>query len=96
MITKKYSQDGKKCRVTFKLPAETNSETVQLYGEFSNWIGQIMTKYKKGGFSLSITLLSGHKYQFRYLLDDNRWENDPQADGFIPNPYDTEDSLLDI
>ena len=96
MITKKYSQDGKKCRVTFKLPADTNSDTAQLFGEFNNWVGQIMTKQKKGGFTLSITLPPGKKYQFRYLLDDNRWENEYQADGFIPNPYGSEDSVLDI
>ena len=55
-----------------------------------------MTRQKKGGFSLSITLLAGKKYQFRYLLDDQRWENDPDADSFIPNPFGTEDSVLDI
>ena len=96
MITKKYSKDEKKCRVTFKLPIELDSETAQLYGEFTNWVGQNMTRQKKGGFSLSITLLAGHKYQFRYLLDGNRWENDPDADTFIPNPYGSEDSVLDI
>ena len=96
MITKKYSQDRKKCRVTFKLPVETNSESVQLYGEFTDWVGKNMTRQKKGGFSLSITLPAGKKYQFRYLLDDQRWENDPDADSFIPNPFGTEDSVLDI
>ena len=96
MITKKYSQDGKKCRVTFKLPVEINSETVQLYGEFTSWVGQNMTKQKKGSFTLSITLPAGHKYQFRYLLDGNSWENDTQADAFVPNPYGSEDSVLDI
>ena len=96
MITKKYSQDGKKCRVTFKLADDINSETAQLYGDFTKWVGQNMTKPKKGGFSLSITLLSGQKYQFRYLLDGNRWINDPQADAFVPNPFGTEDSVLNL
>ena len=96
MITKKYSKDGKKCRVTFKLPVEINSGTVQLYGEFTNWVGQDMTRQKKGGFTLSIPLEAGRKYQFRYLLDDNRWTNDNEADGSIPNPYGSEDSVLNI
>lgn len=96
MITKKYSQDRKKCRVTFKLPPDIDSETVQLYGEFTSWVGQNMTRQKKGGFSLGITLPSGRKYQFRYLLDGSRWINDPEADGSIPNPFGSEDSILEI
>ena len=96
MITKKYSQDKKKCRVTFKLPVEIASEKVQLYGDFNNWVGQNMTELKNGSFSLSITLPAGRKYLFRYLLDGDRWENDTQADSSVPNPYGSEDSVLDI
>ena len=96
MITKKYSQDKKKCRVTFKIPADIASEKVQLYGEFNDWVGQKMTRQKSGFFSLSVTLPAGRKYQFRYLLDGDRWENDPKSDAFIPNPFGTEDSVLDI
>jgi 1,4-alpha-glucan branching enzyme len=96
MITKKYSQDKKKCRVTFKLPSENAGETAQLYGEFNNWVGQKMTKLKAGGFSLSITLPAGRKYQFRYLMDGEHWVNDTEADGTIPNPYGSEDSILDL
>jgi 1,4-alpha-glucan branching enzyme len=96
MITRKYSKDQKKCRVTFKLPVEINSETVQLYGEFNNWVGQEMTRPKKGGFSLSMTLEAGRNYQFRYLLDGSRWINDNEADRFVPNPFGSEDSVLVI
>ena len=96
MLTKKYTQDRKKCRVTFKLPEEVGGDKVQLYGEFNDWVGQDMKKQKTGNFSLSITLPAGRKYQFRYLLDGNHWENDPQADAYVPNPYGTEDSVLDI
>ena len=96
MITKKYSQDKKKCCVTFKLPVEIASEKVQLYGDFNNWVGQNMTELKNGSFSLSITLPAGRKYLFRYLLDGDRWENDTQADSSVPNPYGSEDSVLDI
>ena len=35
MITKKYSKDGKKCDVTFELPAEINSSQAYLCGDFS-------------------------------------------------------------
>ena len=96
MITKKYSKDKKKCRVTFKLPLEITGEKVQLYGEFNDWVGKNMTKLKTGDFSLSITLAAGQKYQFRYLIDGERWENDSEADDVVSNPYGTEDSVLVI
>ena len=96
MITKKYSKDGKNCRVTFKLPAEINSQTARIFSEFNNWVGENMTRQKAGSFSYAITLPAGNKYRFRYLLDDNRWENDPQADGYVPNPYESEDSILKV
>ena len=96
MITRKYSKDKANCRVTFKLPLDISGEKVQLYGEFNNWKGEKMKKLKTGGFSLSITLQAGQKYQFRYLIDGERWENDSDADGFVPNPYGSEDSVLNI
>jgi hypothetical protein len=37
---------------------------------------------------------TGREYRFRYLLDGTQWTNDPVADGYAPNPYGGEDSLL--
>ncbi len=34
--------------------------------------------------------------RFRYLLDGERWENDWAADGYVPNPFGSEDSLLEV
>ena len=32
-----FTKTGKKCRVTFKLPAEVNAETAVLCGDFNEW-----------------------------------------------------------
>ena len=37
MLKKNYSKTGNICRVTFRLPAEVESEQAHLCGEFNDW-----------------------------------------------------------
>lgn len=96
MLKKSYSKTGKKCRVTFKLPAEVEAETAVLLGEFNAWdpTTKPMKQLKDGSFSETISLAAGHTYRFRYLLDGSRWENDWEADNYVPNDQGTEDSVV--
>lgn len=98
MIKKAYSKTGRSCRVTFEIPPETDAQTAYLCGEFNNWsqTSHPMKRRKGGSFSLTITLKPGQKYRFRYLLDGERWENDPNADAYVPNQFGSEDSVLEI
>jgi hypothetical protein len=42
-----------------------------------------------------LNLEIGREYQFRYLVDDKEWENDMEADKFVPTPYgDSENSVI--
>ncbi|PSD41980.1 1,4-alpha-glucan branching protein, partial [Vibrio sp. V02_P2A34T13] len=34
------------------------------------------------------------EFQFRYLLDDQQWVNDPSADQYIANGFGEENSLV--
>jgi 1,4-alpha-glucan branching enzyme len=79
----------KKMTVTFSLPAAAvgSAKEVRIVGEFNDWNtadpkGK-MTKKKDGSWSINVSLDKGCKYQFRYLLDGKRWENDPQADAYV-------------
>ena len=96
MITKKYSKDGTKCDVTFKLPAQINSSQAFVCGDFNNWTPEEMKHLKNGSFSISVKLDANKKYQFRYRLDGERWENDPVADALIPNAFGSDDSVLQL
>lgn len=98
MLKKSYSKTGKKCRVTFKLPAEANAEEVALVGDFNEWdeTANPMKKLKDGSFSVSLSLDSDQTYRFRYLLDGERWENDWEPDGYAKNEHGTEDSLAEL
>jgi 1,4-alpha-glucan branching enzyme len=98
MLKKSYSKTGGSCRVTFELPRDIDASTVSLCGEFNEWEPSVhpMKRRKQGGFSTRISLRSGRTYRFRYLLDGRRWENDWAADGYVPNSFGTEDSLLKL
>jgi 1,4-alpha-glucan branching enzyme len=98
MLIKNYSKTGKKCRVTFKLPAEVNAETAVLAGDFNAWDEEAnpMKKLKDGSFSVTLSVESDTSYRFRYLLDGERWENDWEADEYLPNAHGTEDSVLNV
>ncbi len=96
MLRKIYSKAGRSCRVTFELPGEVNAQTVSLCGEFNEWSASAhpMMCRKDGRFSTTISLQAGETYRFRYLLDGERWENDWAADGYAPNNFGTEDSVV--
>jgi 1,4-alpha-glucan branching enzyme len=96
MPKKNYSKTGNACRVTFKLPAEVEAQTVNLCGEFNNWdtSSHPMKQLKDGSFSLTISLEPGQEYRYRYLTDDKRWENDWKADAYLPNQFGSEDSIV--
>ena len=98
MLRKGYSKTGRACRVTFDLPVDVGTKKVSLCGEFNAWnpSAHPMKHRKDGRFSTTIFLPAGKSYRFRYLLDGKRWENDWSADGYVPNEFGTEDSLIDL
>jgi hypothetical protein len=55
-----------------------------------------MKKLKNGSFSVTISLQAGNSYQFRYVLDDNTWGNDEEADSYVPNKYGEENSVVTV
>jgi 1,4-alpha-glucan branching enzyme len=98
MLIKHYSKTGRFCRVTFRLPPEIRAREAALCGDFNHWDMrcQIMQPLKNGGFSTTLSLPAGGTYRFRYVLDGERWENDWEADGYLPNDFGSEDSLVTI
>jgi hypothetical protein len=55
-----------------------------------------MSHRRDGRFSTTISLQAGETYRFRYFVDGERWENDWGADGYMPNPFGDEDSLIKL
>lgn len=98
MLKKHYYKGGKRCRVWFYLPEKVNANTASLVGDFNSWDEQAdpMKKKMNGSFYTAVTLESGRAYQFRYLLDDERWENDWSADSYVPNEMGTDNSVVEV
>jgi len=95
-MKKSYTKTGRSCRVTFELPAQVDADTAALCGEFNEWDAakHPMKRRKDGSFSITISLKPGNEYRFRYLVDGERWENDWDADKYVPNEFGTEDSVI--
>ena len=98
MLKKNYTKSGGTCRVTFKVPAETEAERIALLGEFNEWDAERhrMKKLKDGSHSVTISLEAGQEYRFRYLVDGDRWENDESPDRLVPNQFGTRDCLVTV
>lgn len=96
-LAKQYLKSGK-CKVTFRLPgtAAPDAQHVALMGDFNRWdpTTTMMKRLKNGDFHITLNLDTDREYRFRYLIDDSRWENDWQADRYVPNDYGSDDSLL--
>jgi 1,4-alpha-glucan branching enzyme len=83
-IKKQFLKNKPICKVTFRLPAAMAPEarTVHLVSELNDWDREALPfkRLKNGDFTLTLDLPTDREIQFRYLIDGQRWENDPEAD----------------
>lgn len=90
-ISKEYLKDTGHCRVKFILPAWIFGcrKKACVVGDFNNWEKDrtILRLQKNGTWAASVDLQIGKEYQFRYFIDDKRWENDDEADSQIASPF---------
>ena len=98
-LKKQFLKSKPICKVTFKLPKEAvvEAESVKLLGDFNEWeqaTAIAMKPLKNGSFKTTVDLEVGKEYQFRYLIDDEKWENDWEADKYEASPYGTENSVV--
>ncbi len=99
MSTQKACIKGRSvCKVKFTLNKQIGKsrKTVFLVGEFNGWDNRAtpMEKMKDGSFTATLTLQKGKKYQYRYLLDGAIWENDWEANEYVPTEYGSDNSVV--
>ena len=97
-LKKSFSKDKTKCTVTFTVSAEAahGAKQINIAGDFNSWssTNTPMNLAKDGSFSVKLELDVNREYQFRYLLDNSRWENDWNADKYVPAPYSNADNSV--
>ncbi|MBI4946921.1 MAG: isoamylase early set domain-containing protein [Bacteroidetes bacterium] len=98
-LKKQFLKTKAVCKVTFTLPAEAviSANSVHLVGDFNDWsyTATPMKRAKDGSCSATLELHTGKEYQFRYLLDGARWENDWDADKYVATAFgDSENSII--
>ena len=98
MLKKHVYKGGKRVRVWFYLPPDVDADEAYLVGDFNNWdkTADPMKKKKDGTFYTALTLDTGKAYQFRYYLDDERWENDWNADDYTLGEMGEENSVVKV
>jgi len=97
-ITKQYLKSKPECKVTFTAPQELvgESKDVSLAGEFNGWQATKLKKQKTGMYSTNLNLETGKEYQYKYVIDGERWENDTEADKYLPNEFQGTNSVVSI
>ena len=100
-IRKQFLKSKPVCKVTFKIPEKIGNaaKIAHVVGEFNDWSTSAtpMKRLKTGAFSATVDLEKGRSYQFRYLLGQSHWENDPDADDHLPNPFgDSHNSVISL
>ena len=98
-IKKQYFKTKDACKVTFRFPraAAVNARSISVVGDFNDWNihANPLKRLKSGDYTTSLELARGGEYQFRYLIDGSRRENDWQADKYVKNPYgDSDNSVI--
>ena len=98
MLKKQYLKGKPICKVTFTLPKEAaeGTQEVKILGDFNEWSWEkgAPMKVVKNEYQAVLQLATGRSYQFRDMMDRDRWENDHQADAYVPNEFGGDNSVL--
>ncbi|WP_300604237.1 glycoside hydrolase family 13 [Niabella sp.] len=74
--------------VVFSLPSEAlgTANSAVLLGDFNNWDidkAIALKPHKDGTLKAKVKLEPGQTYEYRFLLNDGRWVNDWEAQGYV-------------
>lgn len=97
-LDKKYMKSKPVCKVKFIAPPELTRDAKKIYlaGDFNNWDFQDtqLKRQKDGTYATTLELEAGAEYEYRYVLDGERWENDYAADKYVPSKIGNVDNSV--
>ncbi len=96
MVQKTYFKTKDYCKVKFTFSVE-NAETIEILGLNSDWENSIvMSKKKDGSFTCDVSLLKNTQHEFKYLVNETQWLNEPEADAQNPNGFGGINSVITL
>jgi 1,4-alpha-glucan branching enzyme len=102
MIKKQYVNSRNKYKVTFRLAKHEQPDydvsSVNLVGDFNNWslTDTPLKALKNGDFKTIVELDPGKKYEFRYLLNHEKWYNEWEADEYILGDFGKDNCVVEL
>lgn len=94
MIKKRFFKTKDEVEVTFEWP-KADVEKIALAADFNQWEATPMKLNRKTKtYNYKIRLPKDQSFQFRYLINQNSWENDPNADGYVANDFGGDNCVL--
>ncbi|MDD3608401.1 MAG: isoamylase early set domain-containing protein [Halothiobacillaceae bacterium] len=97
-LVKKPLKSRPVCKVTFTVSGETVGDvpSVHLAGDFNDWSTEThpLKRQKDGSWTTTLDLDKDGRYEFRYYLGEERWENDEAADEYTPSPHGCHNSVV--
>lgn len=95
MINKRFFKTKDEVEVTFELDAEQVGNSVSIVADFLDWKPTQMKKVVRSkSYKFKTRLPKNSQFEFRYLIDEEKWINDPSADQYRPNGFGEDNSLI--
>lgn len=96
MVQKTYFKTRDYCKVKFSFKVD-NAETIEILGLNNDWNNAvIMSRKKDGTFSADVNLPKDSKHEFKYLVNETIWLNEPEADSLQPNEFGGTNSVITL
>jgi 1,4-alpha-glucan branching enzyme len=94
MVQKTYYKTKDYCKVKFTFTAD-NADSIRILGLNNDWKqAVVMSKKKDGTFSADVNLPKESKHEFKYLVNETLWLNEPEADAVEPNEFGGSNSVI--
>jgi 1,4-alpha-glucan branching enzyme len=96
MIHKQSSASENKVIVTFEIPGSIWADQIYLVGDFNGWDPHNLPFHynRQENWEVQLELDEGQEYRFRYLIDDDNWGSEWQADRDAVGPDGAHDSVV--
>ena len=96
MVQKTYYKTKDYCKVKFSFKTD-EAETIAILGLNRDWKNSVtMSKKKDGSFIADVNLPKDSTHEFKYLVNETLWVNDPEADKEVPNDFGGSNSVIVI